>query len=283
MRQFIYDQSNSQQLSPDFLKKLNSNRIFSTLVYPNAFAGVILLVCPPVVVWTGRATRKLPNVVRGVMIGLLAYTSSACLYWSGSKAGWLIAVAVGVIVLLHSGVSRKLKIGLLVGLLAAGLSGFAIKYSTYFKSGATSVGARFDYWKAALQTATERPLLGTGPGTFSVPYKAIKDPKSEMARLAHNDYLEQLSDSGMPGFILFSGWIIGLLVMLYRERGSSGGPLSFSVLLGLTGWAMQELVEFGLYIPALAWTAFLFLGWLWGRPRMDSTSNRGGSKVRPTQ
>jgi hypothetical protein len=36
----------------------------------------------------------------------------------------------------------------------------------------------------------------------------------------------------------------------------------FAIWLGLLGWSLQELFEFGLYIPALAWTAFGLLGWL---------------------
>jgi hypothetical protein len=40
---------------------------------------------------------------------------------------------------------------------------------------------------------------------------------------------------------------------------------TFTVWLGVLGWSLQGLVEFGLYIPALAWPAFAFLGWLLGR------------------
>jgi hypothetical protein len=32
----------------------------------------------------------------------------------------------------------------------------------------------------------------------------------------------------------------------------------------LLGWSGQGLVEFGLYVPALAWPAFTLFGWLWG-------------------
>ena len=174
-------------------------------------------------------------------------------------------LVIGVVALLHLDFHNRFKLWLLAVFLIAGLSCFAIKYSTYFKGGATSVGARFDYWRAGLQIAKENPWLGTGPGTFSIPYKRIKQPNSEMARLSHNDYLEQLCDSGIPGFLLFSGWITGLLIILYRESRAVLDVQDFSILLGVTGWAMQELVEFGLYIPALAWTAFVFLGWLGGR------------------
>jgi hypothetical protein len=40
--------------------------------------------------------------------------------------------------------------------------------------------------------------------------------------------------------------------------------LTAAVWLGVLGWSLQSLVEFGLYIPALAWPAFTFLGWLLG-------------------
>jgi hypothetical protein len=83
-----------------------------------------------------------------------------------------------------------------------------------------------------------------------------------MTRLVHNDYLEQASDSGWIGFIAFSTLILGSLAVLYRKLGTD--PLKVSVWIGLTGWALQCFVEFGLYIPGLAWPAFTLLGWLWG-------------------
>jgi hypothetical protein len=46
-----------------------------------------------------------------------------------------------------------------------------------------------------------------------------------------------------------------------------------AVWLGLLGWALQSLVEFGLYIPAIAWPAFGLLGWLvaQGSNQIDSS------------
>ena len=72
------------------------------------------------------------------------------------------------------------------------------------------------YWEAAWQTFREHPMLGTGPGTFSVPYAKIKPPEAEMARLTHNDFLEQACDSGIIG-LTYAGFIIASLVMLYRK------------------------------------------------------------------
>jgi hypothetical protein len=42
--------------------------------------------------------------------------------------------------------------------------------------------------------------------------------------------------------------------------------VSRKVRVGVTGLALQSTVEFGLYVPALAWPQFLFLGWLWSAP-----------------
>jgi O-antigen ligase len=93
-----------------------------------------------------------------------------------------------------------------------------------------------------------------------------------MSRLAHNDYLEQASDSGLPGSLAYALLVVAAVAWGFpkAERGadtSSGDWLVFSVWLGVLGWSLQSLVEFGLYIPALAWPAFTFLGWLLGRKR----------------
>jgi O-antigen ligase len=124
------------------------------------------------------------------------------------------------------------------------------------------VVARFDYWQAAAQTAKAHPVFGSGPGTFGVAYARIKKPESEMARVAHNDYLEQASDSGLVGFLSFTGFVAAALVFAYRRSGLRGDWVKLAIWLGLLGWALQSFVEFGLYIPAIAWPAFGLLGWL---------------------
>ena len=264
LRTFIYEQPNWKELSPDLVKRAVGGRIFGTLVYPNALAGVILLLLPSTAVALWQFTGRLPNVYRGVTIGIFGYLGIACLLWTGSKSGWLIALGMLVAVLLRFKMSARWR-GLMVAVLCvAGLAGFFVRYSKYFERGATSVTARFDYWKAAWTTAKTHPLLGTGPGTFMIPYKQLKAPESEMARLTHNDYLEQASDSGFPGFIGFTGYIVSVFVYLYRKRVVFGDANRSATALGLAAIFVQSLLEFGLYIPAVAWAAFVLLGWMLG-------------------
>ena len=125
------------------------------------------------------------------------------------------------------------------------------------------MSARFDYWEAAWKTSMTHPLKGTGPGTFKHAYSTLKRPDSEMARLAHNDYLEQASDSGFPGMFLYLG-IFPFFLWRNRPKKTSSS-LAVAVWFGLFGWAAQGLAEFGLYIPAMAYPAFSLLGWLDGQ------------------
>ncbi len=184
---------------------------------------------------------------------------------------------VGLVALLRVPFSRRLKVALVTGVLLAGLAGFFWRHSAFFQKGATSVSARFDYWRAAVQTAKDNPVFGTGPGTFAIAYQKIKRPESEMARLVHNDYLEQASDSGVVGLLAYSSFHrrrIGVELPEGEARRAATGSddwLTFSVWLGVLGWSLQSLVEFGLYIPAVAWPAFAFLGWLLGRERPTPT------------
>ncbi len=264
-RKFFYSQPDWQNHSPEMLRKIASDRIYSTLFYPNTLAGVILVFLPALVAITLQLSRSKLKAL--LLSGCVGFGGLACLFWSGSKAGWLIGLVVALVAWARSGVTARMKWVVGLSVTAVALAVFAGKHTAYFEKGATSVGARFDYWSAAVRIASKHPVLGSGPGTFSVLYRYLKSPDSEMARLVHNDYLEQASDSGLPGFILFGLLIFGHLITAGKRLTDGSGGVAWAVWLGLLGWALQSFVEFGLYIPALAWPVFLFLGWLSGLPQ----------------
>ena len=279
---YLYIYPQLQEVPPEYVKKMSSSRIFSTLFYPNALAGVILLFLPLTLGLIGRASRYLTIGARWFVALVVSAASLACLYWSGSKGGWLLMLMLGLIALLRMPSQKQLKLAVVTGVLVVGLAGFFWKYAAFFEKGATSVGARFDYWRAAIETATEHPAFGTGPGTFAIPYQRIKRPESEMARLVHNDYLEQASDSGLPGFLLYAFFVGAALTLSFPKTADWR---TFPVWLGVLGWSLQSFVEFSLYIPALSWPAFAFLGWLLGHQsrQIESTNAAKGGKVRPAR
>ena len=251
-----------RQFPVEMVKRWYSPRLFGHMFYPNALAGVILLLLPVSLALLLGQARWGP--MRFVLALGLAGVGLGCLYWSGSKAGWLIALVLLGAWLLHFPFSAKLKIGLASTAMVIGLAGFTVKYADYFDKGAKSVRARFGYWSAAVKTAAEEPFLGSGPGTFQVAYKRHRPPEAEPTRLTHNDYLQQASDSGVPGFLIYLAFFGGATWVLARRRMAE--PVHVAMRLGLLAWVLQGVVEFGLYIPALAWPAWLMLGWLLALP-----------------
>lgn len=296
---FAYLYPRMKEVPPDYLKKMSSTRIFSTLFYPNALAGAILLLLPVSLEFIWQARQRFTQAARLFLVCSVGTGALACLYWSGSKGGWLLMLVLGLIWLLRLPFNPSLKRGLIGLILIVGVAGFFWRYSGFFQRGATSVGARFDYWQAAARTTLDHPLFGTGPGTFAIAYAKVKRPEWEMSRLVHNDYLEQASDSGLPGFVFYAAFIVGALVFsapgcFAGKKELAGKPgavdqlaaqsgrtadsppvaqshdlestICFALWLGVLGWALQGLLEFSLYIPGLAWPAFAFMGLLLARP-----------------
>jgi hypothetical protein len=275
----LYILPKAKDVPPEYLKKMASNRIFGTLFYPNTLAGIILLLLPPIVAVLWSLSAWFTRAARGFLIGCLGVGALACLYWSGSKGGWILMLMEAMVALLRLPISRRLKIGVVALLLLGGLTGFAVKYHAFFQKGATSVVARFDYWRAAAVIARAHPWTGTGPGTFGPAYQTVRNPESEPARLAHNDYLQQLSDSGVFGFLTYTGFVALCLTASYPRAGTQSARTKesaparllprmangesfyrFGIWLGLLGWFTQGLFEFSLYVPGSAWMAFALLG-----------------------
>jgi O-antigen ligase len=264
--------------NPVILAKFAKGRVSGTLVYPNALAGLVLLLFPVSIILAFNGTKQLRPVIRAVAIALALFLGGAGFFWTGSKLGWLIAIAVGGVCAFRLNWSMRLKFAALGLIVVVGLGIFAVRFQNYFAAGATSVGARFDYWRAAVQTTGRNPLLGSGPGTFQRPYAKIKSPEAEMARLAHNDFLEQFSDSGIPGGIFYTAWIFLALATVARGVWKSGNQTAFAIFAGLLGWFVQGIGEFGLYVPALAWTAFTLLGCMLSKISEGRVASRCGAR-----
>lgn len=269
-RQMLYeDPELLAQTPPEYLERISKNRIFGTYFYPNAFAGAMILALPAIAGFLMQARRHVrpEGGMRSALLltamALLA-VGAACLVWSGSKAGWLIAMVQCAALLALAPVPPKIKWGVMVAGLALGCAAFFIKYADFFSKGATSVGARFGYWSAAFDEWQEHPFWGSGPGTFDLYYAERKEPDWEMTRLAHNDYLQQASDSGILGMVTYVGWIAWILIQAFRRLELWRQPLVFGLWLGALGWALQSFVEFGLYVPGISWIAFTWMGLIYG-------------------
>lgn len=249
-------------INPFILKKMEKGRAYGTLVYPNALAGIILLLGSLAVTLAFKETKKLKPLIRVAVIALAIFLTGAAFWSTDSKLGWLVGMVVAGLFSLRRKWPGKIKTVALAVIFIIGLGIFAMRFHNYFSAGATSVGARFDYWRAAIQITQTHPLTGTGPGTFQRPYAQIKASDAEMARLTHNDFLEQFCDSGIPGGIFYAAWVLLALLIAGKKIWFRAEVVPFAIYVGVLAWFVQGLGEFGLFVPALAWSAFTLLGCL---------------------
>ena len=153
-------------ISDDLRLKLTSNRVFGTLVYPNALAGFLVVAFAPVLAWlwgkvNGRMTRVVVLVVTG---GVMVF----CLVLTGSRGGFAAlaaAVATGAagVLCLAQGRARfrrlaPIRSGLVVGVVA--LAALAVVFAAAQQGGLMhlgrgSLGARLDYWNGAVRIAQD--------------------------------------------------------------------------------------------------------------------------------
>lgn len=270
-------------------KRMSSNRIFATLFYPNTLAGVVLLLTSVCIGSLGWIFHE--GSARRIATLLTIVLAMGCLFWSGSKAGWLLMIALALVAMMRLRFPTVLKVGIMISLLAMGLAGFWWKYSGYLERGAQSAVARFDYWEAAVKIFRANLLTGTGPGTFGNAYAEVKRPESEMAQVTHNDYLEQACNSGIPGFLFFTVFIGAVVIHTGRRVWTLDSGPRFWIWLGILGIALQSLVEFGWHIPAISWPMMTLGGWLVGvlpndldiptRQNLTSAEHEGARSQRP--
>ena len=133
-----------------------------------------------------------------------------------------------------------------------------------FGEAEVKLGSRIAYYRATWEAMQERPLLGTGYGTYADAFRAYNGPETGTYFLdkAHSTYLQLLLELGWPAALaLFS--CVGCLVFRCW-RGLAAGArhnvypatvLACSVLVGV-----HALVDFSLEMPANALTFALLLG-----------------------
>lgn len=142
---------------------------------------------------------------------------------------------------------------------------------------------------AALQMLRDHPLTGVGPGAFKyhfMPYKTlVADRHARTLRgttgtnfgEAHNDHVQLLAETGVPGYLLFLA-AISVIVRTVRERrpASARTAIARGISVPLAGTLLVLcLAQFPLYVAItrhlLVTMAGLSIGWsrLVDRPLQD--------------
>ncbi len=127
--------------------------------------------------------------------------------------------------------------------------------------GSLDISSRGAYWRVAWQAWKERPLTGTGAGTFQ--YTWLKDrPGFKGVKQVHNVYLEQGTETGLFAFLALLGFVAILLGYTGRAAWRSGREGERRLLLAgllstLVIYLVSSAFEWHWYLPAS--TLFFFI------------------------
>ena len=166
--------------------------------------------------------------------------------------------------LVTSGVFVKAAIVFAIGLFV-GIVGLAGE-DTLGRFTATDVHAlnRLTYYRTTWDAIWDRPLLGTGYGTYADAFKAYNHPGTGTYFLdkAHNTYLQVIMELGWPAAAaLYSGLAL-LVFRCLQGRFPQGRSAEHAAVLAACSVlvAVHSLVDFSLEMPANAATYALILG-----------------------
>jgi hypothetical protein len=123
------------------------------------------------------------------------------------------------------------------------------------------ISSRGDYWRVALAAWKERPLTGTGAGTFQ--YTWLEDrPGLKGVKQVHNVYLEQGTETGLFAFLALLGFVAVLVGYTARAVWRSDPQGERRLLLAglcsaLIVYLVSSAFEWHWYLPAS--TLFFFI------------------------
>jgi O-antigen ligase len=84
---------------------------------------------------------------------------------------------------------------------------------------------RINRWSCAIEMFKEKPIMGFGLGTFAFEYARFQEPENltiistnfgDLGN-AHSEYLSALSETGLPGLLLFLGFVIAVFYTTIRN------------------------------------------------------------------
>ena len=280
-----------------YVKKYYLEDATGTYINRNHFAGLLEMLLPFAVVyalqkfWNLRriarsedirrarkilSSREFPSLVLWVFVAAVLFAALAS---SRSRMG-IISTLVSLIAMVAmagtSSMSARVRLSL-GALFLCGMIGLAIwigsdpvisRFNTLSDQYHHPGHDRVSIWWDTLQLIRRHPIVGTGFGTFAVVYPSVQTAfLNNVVDHAHCDYLEIISELGLPGGIALFGaifWVLGLTIRRCRRSGREEDKvIAFGCLGSTVAILLHSLADFNLYIPANALVFVIILALAW--------------------
>ncbi|HEX8966342.1 MAG TPA: O-antigen ligase family protein, partial [Chloroflexota bacterium] len=227
-------------------------RVAATLSHPNEAAVLLELSLPLLVAWLWTtSSRWRPGLALATLCMLLALVLTFSR--AGLAAGLTGLAVMGVSSLKHRQPRQLAALGtaaLIVPLALTWASladpGLERRLTAGLDEASAAQPARTEFWSVALAMLRDHPWLGVGPDNFRWDFAAYAGvPADNLGIHAHNQYLESLADTGLPGLLTFVWWLVALLrLAVERARATRPDwPYRAALLASLSAWLVHALMD----------------------------------------
>ena len=264
----------------------NTNHQADLLVIAFVFAGLLV---------RRIASESASQPLRWCIYGLMAVLALGIVA-TGSRAGIaLLGLALlAMVVREHlSGHARLVLFGAggLVALFGV-LIVFNPTIARSFADFSNLDDPRFRFWPNVTYAIGVMGWLGSGAGTFDGVYRSLETLdtlSSHYLNHAHNDYLEIVLETGVPGLVLllatlgFLGWR-GVAIIRRSERADTPASpdLAYAGMIGAGVLLLHSAADYPLRTPLLGVIFGLCCAFMTRPPRCDATYATNRSFNRPT-
>jgi O-antigen ligase len=210
------------------------------------------------------------------MSGVVAVVSFFAILASFARSIWL-SLGIGIPLL---GFLRSKKIGLAttIGLLFVFSLGIltqpALRYRAESIIDLSQNQTRINLWKTAVRISSNNLILGVGEDNWDLFVDRYKvEGYYDTTTHPHNDYLNVLVASGLPGLSSFIGmWIIAITVGIRTWRKSNDPEIkaiALGALLSVAGFLVAAFFQdyYGTFVNCLGWwfiVGLIFSSHRWG-------------------
>lgn len=234
----------AQVLTPQplpFLAAVESGRATGFFGHPVAVGAYLALVLPVAGAWALSARA---GTERAAALSL-AVLAAAGLVASGTRGAWLGAACGGGVLLWRDG--RQYARGAALALVLVAVAAGAAFTARIQAEGTRPVGTRVPALVLAVRGFAERPVLGSGPGTFGQLYRRRRTEAHAALALvhsayphAHNDWAEVLAALGAAGVVAYA-WLHAAGLRLAMAPGGAVGAGAGAGLLALVVFSKTNL------------------------------------------
>ncbi len=143
-------------------------------------------------------------------------------------------------------------------LLAAGLAAVAasgVVTRDALSAGSVAASTREAIWEGTARLAADFQPAGGGLGSFVPLYQTrehVLNRPDEYANHAHNDYLEWLLETGVPGVVLLLAFLIWFAVRVKRLWASEEAALGRAASIAIGAMLLHSMVDYPVRTTALA-------------------------------